>query len=679
MLALLAAAILAPPLQLRIDAGHVLNTIRPDEALGAGIDGHEEGTLDLTFRPNNLAAMDSVGLRPLTYRLRTELAIEAWHWNPEGTWSDPAHHQGYFIGNPVPTQPILKCYGYRLPRRGNTTDQANDDGYSRIDDGDLQSFWKSNPYLDAHFTRIPNQQNPQWVMLDLRKPELVDEIQIDWAAPYATRYRIEYWTGRDAINLDADDEQGVWLPFRNGTVDKGTGGPESHRFAPKRARFVRICLLESSGTSLEPSLDIRDSLGFAIREVRLGRSDANSKFRDLLTHAPKNSVQSFVLTSSTDPWHRESDLDRKVEQPGFDRVAASVLPHKLPILFPVSVLYDNPETAANEIAWLQARGIPMRGIEMGEESDGQFDTPEHYAQLYAQVARKLKAIAPNVSLGGPCYQTTTTDVDTWPDAHGNRSYTNRVLRTLRREHTPLEFFSFEWYPWDDTLKDPYPNLVNGPSVLAGFLDRQVKAGITHKIPWLITEYGYSAFSGPPEVDLPGGILNADIVGTFLAHHGDAAYLYGYEPNEVIAENPGAWGNLMILETDEDGNAKWKLPTYWTAWLMTHVWTLPGHSPHRLVQVNGLPANGDLGAYAMLRPDGKTAVLLVNRNPRLAQTVSFDSANPAQLFTYGRDQFIWHPDGAKGHPARSLPPVNLKIAPHAPISLPPYSINVLVLG
>ena len=112
--------------------------------------------------------MQSAGLGPITYRLRTELGIETWHWNPEGRWSDPAHQQGYWISNDSATEADRACPSATgFPRRGRTIDDANNDGYSRIDDGDTTTFWKTNPYLDPRYTHDPEAEHPQWFTVDL--------------------------------------------------------------------------------------------------------------------------------------------------------------------------------------------------------------------------------------------------------------------------------------------------------------------------------------------------------------------------------------------------------------------------------------------------------------------------------------------------------------------------------
>src|SRR5436189_48886 len=65
-------------------------------------------------------------------------------------------------------------------------------GYSRIDDGDPGTFWKSNPYLDEHFTGEKNSGGPQWLMIDLDNETPVDAIRILWAKPFATNYTVEF-------------------------------------------------------------------------------------------------------------------------------------------------------------------------------------------------------------------------------------------------------------------------------------------------------------------------------------------------------------------------------------------------------------------------------------------------------------------------------------------------------
>src|ERR1700724_987631 len=183
-----------------VAADHRVNTCVPTDAIGAGIDGHEKGECVRMLSAKNVGEMLSAGLGPLTYRLRTELAGEVWHWNPRGTWSDALNQCGYWTSDDSLTEPIDISYGFRLPRRGNTIDQANDDGYSRIADGDTASFWKSNPYLDSHFTGEPEDAHPQWVVIDLGATKPVNAIRIHCPTPYAKWYRVEYWPGDDPMH-----------------------------------------------------------------------------------------------------------------------------------------------------------------------------------------------------------------------------------------------------------------------------------------------------------------------------------------------------------------------------------------------------------------------------------------------------------------------------------------------
>src|SRR5262249_13430627 len=284
-------------------ADYPVNQCVPTQALGAGVDGHEKGECARMFTDKNIAEMRSAGFGPLTYRLRTELAGEVWHWNPRGKWSDPVHQCGYWTSDDSFAESINLSYGYRLPRRGNTIDQANDDGYSRIADGDEESFWKSNPYLDSHFTGEPEDAHSQWVVIDLGATKPVNSIRIHWGAPYARQYRVEYWSGQDPMHLHADRKD-EWRLFSNGAVNHGSGGDEFVRLCAKAlpVRFVRVVMSRSSQTSAQTSNDIRDRLGFAIREIELGSINAQNLFQDYVRHAPDRNRQAVIYVSSTDPW-----------------------------------------------------------------------------------------------------------------------------------------------------------------------------------------------------------------------------------------------------------------------------------------------------------------------------------------------------------------------------------------
>lgn len=677
-------------------ADHPVNRLIPTESLGAGVDGHEKGECAQMFTDKNITEMLSAGLGPLTYRLRSELGGEVWHWNPRGTWSDPVHNCGYWTSDNSLGEPINVSYGYRLPRRGNTIDQANDDGYSRIADGDPNSFWKSNPYLDSHFTGESEDAHPQWVVIDFGAPKSVNAIRIHWGTPYAKRYRIEYWPGDDPMHLQPDDDDD-WQPFANGKIDDAHGGSELVRLTerPRAVQFVRILMSRSSHISAESSEDNRDTLGFAIREIDLGKMGKDERFHDHVRHAPDRHRQTIIYTSSTDPWHRVEDIDHSTEQPGLDFVLRSKLTNNLPVLVPVGVLYDTPENAVAEIQYLLRRNYSLEGVELGEEPDGQWVSPEDYAALYAGVARRLAELKSPLKVGGPSLQNFEDQLLTWADAFGNRSWMNRFLSYIRVAKVRFDFLSFEFYPFDNICADTAPYLLEIPKRLGAMMDSLRRDGMPADIPWLMTEYGYSVFAGRPEVDIEGALFNADTVGAFLTLGGAKPYLYGYEPNYLQDELKCSWGNLMMLQLSPKSDQLNRLSTYYATQLLTKEWMQLTKETHEIFPVtvnetkNGAQgiAPATVTAYAVRRPDKQWALLAINKDPKRAaqldvqfkipgakQPLSF--AGKVETIQFSRAQYAWHADGSNGHPIRSLPPSHVTLEAASSYELPPYSLTVL---
>jgi hypothetical protein len=659
--------------------GHPASQFDPSIAFGAAIDGHEKGELNQMLSRENVSQMLSAGLKPISYRLRTELAGEAWHWNPKGSWSET--NSGYWISNDKPGLSELSLsYGYRLPRRGNTIDQANNDDYSRLDDGDSKTFWKSNPYLDEHFTGQPNATLPQWIVIDLGKKKFVNVIRLNWAEPFATVYDVQFgdFSSIDEISQSPPDR---WHTFPNGEIRTQHGGDLEIRLStePVATRFVRVLMKESSESSNYKSRDVRDHVGYAVREISVGMTDSEQRFHDEIRHARNNAAQTPIYVSSTDPWHRAKDKDSMVEQAGFDRIFKSGLTNQMPMLTPVALLYDTPENAAAELRYLKDSGYPVSRMELGEEPDGQFTTPEDYGALYIEFANALHAIDPNIKLGGPSFQDIVEGKDDW--------LRRFVTYLSRRGHLEdYTFTSFEWYPFDDVCQPTGPQLKKSTRLLTDLLTAMRKADAREGIPWVMSEYGYSVFGGRPQIDIEGALFNADAVANFLTLGGEQTFLYGYEPNELLQEVKCSRGNNMLFQFGDDGRISDRMPTYYAAVLLTHEWTQPGGGLHELYQAT--TDDPLVSAYATRRPDRLWAVLLINKDPDNAREVKIEfeceapgcadlkvgySSGEVDFYQYSRNEYQL---GADFRVLRDLPPEHQRLRVGTTFNLPAYSLSIV---
>jgi len=460
VIAVVAAVGLPAPAQVQSAAGtkvetvvvdaapsHAVNAFSPVRALGAGIDRLRGGRTDKLLSEPFLKEVLSAGWQSVSYRQNTELHVEAWHWNPEGKWSDPAG-QGYFTGSAIPTGVIRHSYAYPLPHRGFS--RGDGSGYSRLTDGDVNTYWKSNPYLTRDFTGEDDVLHPQWVLLDLGRKTEINAIRIAWASPYAQRYRVQFWTG-DEEPLRSP-VKGTWVTFPLGAVADGRGGTVTLRLASWKipARYLRVWMTESSNTcDTHGSGDRRNCVGYAINELYVGNLSEEGTFTDSVSHIPSRQ-QTVTSCSSVDPWHSSADLDEsKGDQVGLDLFYTSGLTRGLPAMIPVAMLYSTPDDAAAQIAYLESRKYPISWVELGEEPDGQFMQPEDYGALYLQFAAAIHKIDPNLKLGGPSFEGVNEDVEVWPDAGGRASWLGRFLDYLKAHGRlgDLTFLSFEHYPY----------------------------------------------------------------------------------------------------------------------------------------------------------------------------------------------------------------------------------------
>lgn len=676
----------------------VVNKFSPLYALGSSVDRVPSNATDMFFRSDQIKEVLSAGWGVISYRQNTDLFVQAWHWNPKGTWSDSSG-RGYFVGDSTPTKEMIRhSYGYQLRHRGFTRNNGTEfDGYSRLDDGDLQSYWKSNPYLSSSFTGEDDSLHPQWVVINLGDKQAVNAIRIAWAEPYARIYEVQYWTG-DGDALDEQDK-GQWTTFSSGTVKEGKAGTATLRLGatPITAKYVRILMSKSSGTcDTHGSGDHRNCVGYAIRELYLGMLDDKSNFKDLLHHSP-DQKQTLTYCSSVDPWHEPSDLyvapDRMEsgDQPGFDLFFTSGITRGLPAIIPIAMLYSTPEDGAAQMTYIKQRGYPVSYIEMGEEPDGQYMLPEDYGALYLQFATALHSVDPHYKLGGPVFEGVTEDIKVWPDARGRNSWFGRFLDYLKAHQRlhDLAFMSFEHYPYEG-CETPWKNLYQEPELITHIMQVWRDDGLPAGVPMLDTET--NAHGGEASVDIFGALWLADSFAGFLTAGGQSTHYYhllSYSPPHPAC--PNSWGTYHMFMVDKDYQIKTPTSQYFATKLLTQEWAEPKDAEHQLyvatTDVKDAEGHTLVTAYPLQRPDGQWSVMLINKDYDASHQVRIvfqdkvgqrTLRGPVTVITFGKAQYHWHPGRKNGYADPDGPPVTSTItgAEKTMYSLPPASLNIV---
>lgn len=669
---------------------HAINSFDPDSALGSSIDVLSRAGIDKLYTPHVLQEALSAGWGPITYRNNTELRMAAWHWTENGTWSDQVRKRGYFTGSAELKEPTRYILSYALPHRGFSTSG------DRPVQGPNLSYWKSNPYLAAKFTEESDSLHPQWVVMDLRAERPVNAVRISWANPYARTYRVEYWVGKNALDFDRGP-QGEWKVFPSGAQENAKGGTVSLKLGegPVSTRYLRIWMTESSNTcDIHESADARNCVGYAIQEIDAGGFDVSGAFVDVMQGASGEDRATYC-SSSIDPWHSVEDAITSGggQHSGFDLFFTSGLTNNLPAMIPVTMLYGTPDDAAAEIAYIEKRGYPISGIELGEEPDGKHALPEDYGALYIQWARAIHRVNPKLKLGGPVFEGVNQDIRVWPDAQGRTSWMGRFIEYLRAHGrlADLGFVSFEHYPYG-RCNIKWNDLYREPQLMKHILDVWREDGVPADVPLMVTESSLSAGLNGHMSTIFGAIWLADSIGAFFEGGGAAYYHSPIQPQRTQSSCQG-WGSWSNFEADNNYNISGYTSFYFAAQMINQEWAQHRSGIHRMfpssIDVKDAEGNQLVTSYALHRPDGNWSLMLVNRDESYPHTVrvAFEDSNTkgaksfaglVSMVTFGSEQYVWRDDGPNSHADPDGPPSGIRLegTSQTTFKLPKASITVI---
>jgi hypothetical protein len=312
--------------------------------------------------------------------------------------------------------------------------------------------------------------------------------------------------------------------------------------------------------------------------------------------------------------------------------------------------------------------------------------PEDYGALYLQFAAAIHRLVPEAKLGGPAFEGTIEDVEVWPDSQGRVSWLGRFLDYLKAHgrSSDFTFFSFEHYPFQDRRTPPtWGDLLLEPGFVRHIIQVWKENGLPPDVPFFMTEGNMGG--GARSTDVKSALWLADYVGTMMTGGAAGTFYFHYMPS------PGGRGGFLRL--DGDYHVVSYPPQYLAAQVITKEWVQPVDAPHRLFRVSSdvRDAAGNLlvTAYAVERPDGQWALMLVNRdreNDHAVKVVFADPetgrsrffSGPVDRVVFGAAEYQWHPEGSGGHADPDGPPSRSVIAggAEAPYPIPKASIVVL---
>ena len=218
-------------------------------------------------------------------------------------------------------------------------------------------------------------------------------------------------------------------------------------------------------------------------------------------------------------------------------------------------------------------------------------------------------------------------------------------------------------------------------------------GVPANVPMYISELNISWNTGESFVDTFGALWLADFAGAFFAASGDGLYYFHYPPMGVHQGCGSSIGTFGMFTANSNYQIQQYTSQYFASQLITQEWVQPGNGAHQV-----FPAASDVHdpaghilvtAYAVHRPDGQWALMIVNKDQENSHAVQIgfgDGATGSEkgfsgavdVITFGSEQYQWHPTttGGSADPDGPAARSRMMAAANTTFTLPKASITVL---
>jgi hypothetical protein len=176
----------------------------------------------------------------------------------------------------------------------------------------------------------------------------------------------------------------------------------------------------------------------------------------------------------------------------------------------------------------------------------------------------------------------------------------------------------------------------------------------------ITETNIGAGDDESFLDIFAALWWTDFVGAFFEAGGNAVYYFHYIP---LGQSQGCHntspGTFSMFTMNKNYEIQQPTSQYFAGQILTQEWVQPGSGEHRVFQSSSDIVDGAghtlVTAYALQRPDGEWAVMLVNKDQLNAHPVRivFESGEARATHftgqvtnvTFGSEQYKWISDSS----------------------------------